>query len=71
VADRYCSNCGHELAQDDRLCPNCGSPVHQTAQVPTPEADVPAPPPPVNKPGGALHHRHRQKRQLKRATDQL
>jgi uncharacterized membrane protein YvbJ len=51
VADRYCSNCGHELAQDDRSCPNCGSPVHQTAQVPTPEADVPVPPPPVNKPG--------------------
>jgi hypothetical protein len=46
VADRYCSNCGHELAQDDRLCPNCGSPVHQIAQVPTPEADVPVPPPP-------------------------
>ena len=27
--------------------------------------------PPVNKPGRALHHRHRQKRQLKRARDQL
>jgi uncharacterized Zn finger protein (UPF0148 family) len=71
VADRYCSNCGHALAQHDRSCPNCGSPVHQTAQVPTPEADVTVPPPPVNKPGGALHHRHRQKRQLKRARDQL
>jgi hypothetical protein len=46
VADRYCSNCGHELAEDDRFCPNCGRPVHETAHVPTPEADVPVPPPP-------------------------
>ena len=51
MADRYCSNCGHELAQDDRLCPKCGSPVHQTAQVPTPEADVPVPPPPRQQAG--------------------
>jgi hypothetical protein len=43
---RYCSNCGHELNQDDRFCPNCGTPVHQAAHVPTPEADVPVPPPP-------------------------
>jgi predicted ester cyclase len=41
---RYCSNCGHELSLEDRLCPNCGSPVHQTARVPTPEADMPGPP---------------------------
>lgn len=53
MADRYCSNCGHELAQDDRFCPNCGSPVHQTAQVPTPEADVPVPPPPRQQAGGS------------------
>src|SRR5215208_7004695 len=46
MADRYCTNCGHELAEDGRFCHNCGSPVHQTAQVPTPEADVPVPPPP-------------------------
>ena len=46
MADRYCGNCGHELAEDDRFCPNCGRPVHETAQVPTPEADVPVPPPP-------------------------
>jgi hypothetical protein len=38
---RYCSNCGHELADDDRFCPNCGNPVHETAHVPTPEADRP------------------------------
>jgi hypothetical protein len=43
---RYCSNCGHELSPEDQFCPNCGSPVHQTATVPTPEADVPVPPPP-------------------------
>src|SRR5215213_823499 len=46
MADRYCTNCGHELAEDGRFCPNCGRPLHQTAQVPTPEADVPVPPPP-------------------------
>ena len=44
MADRYCGNCGHELRQDDRFCPNCGRPVHETAHVPTPEADVPVPP---------------------------
>ena len=43
---RYCSNCGHELSSEDQFCPNCGSPVHETATVPTPEADVPVPPPP-------------------------
>jgi hypothetical protein len=46
VADRYCRNCGHELGDEDRFCPDCGRPVHETAQVPTPEADVPVPPPP-------------------------
>src|SRR5215207_10080771 len=46
MADRYCRNCGHELAEDDRFCPNCGRPVHEAAHVPTPEADVPVPPPP-------------------------
>src|SRR5918997_4816948 len=46
LADRYCRNCGHELAEDDRFCPNCGTPVHKAAHVPTPEADVPLPPPP-------------------------
>lgn len=43
---RYCSNCGHELGDAMQFCPNCGSPVHRTAQIPTPEADVPVPPPP-------------------------
>ena len=43
---RYCGNCGNELDPEDRFCQNCGRPVHQTAQVPTPEADVPVPPPP-------------------------
>ena len=46
MADRYCTNYGHELSEDGRFCPNCGSPVHQTAQVPTPEADIPVPLPP-------------------------
>jgi hypothetical protein len=43
---RYCSNCGHELSPEDQFCPNCGSAVHETATVPTPEADVTVPPPP-------------------------
>jgi hypothetical protein len=25
---RYCSNCGHQLAENDRFCTNCGTPVH-------------------------------------------
>ena len=43
--DRYCRNCGQELQPEDRFCGNCGRPVHATAHVPTPEADVPVPPP--------------------------
>ncbi len=43
--DRYCSNCGQRLLQEDRFCVGCGRPAHETAHVPTPEADVPAPPP--------------------------
>ncbi len=46
-ADKYCRNCGHELGEQDRFCPGCGRPVQATARVPTPEADVPVPPPPV------------------------
>lgn len=46
VANRYCSNCGHELSEDASFCPGCGRPVHEKAHVPTPEADVPVPPPP-------------------------
>ena len=43
--DRYCRNCGQGLQPEDRFCGNCGRPVHDTAHVPTPEADVPVPPP--------------------------
>jgi len=42
--ERYCSNCGHQLKLEDQFCSNCGRPVHQTARVPTPEADIPVPP---------------------------
>src|SRR5215204_920269 len=44
--DRYCRNCGQELQPEDQFCGNCGRPVHATAHVPTPETDVPVPPPP-------------------------
>jgi uncharacterized membrane protein YvbJ len=46
MADRYCRECGHELNPEDQFCPHCGRPVHETARVPTSEADVPTPPPP-------------------------
>jgi hypothetical protein len=46
MADRYCRNCGQELAENGHFCSNCGSPVYEAARVPTPEADVPVPPPP-------------------------
>jgi hypothetical protein len=50
---RYCGNCGNELDPEGRFCQNCGRAVHQTAQVPTPEADVPVPPPPQQEEAGA------------------
>ena len=52
MASRYCSNCGHELNEESRFCPNCGRPAHETAHVPTPEADVPVPPPPSQQQAG-------------------
>jgi hypothetical protein len=42
---RYCSNCGHQLAENDRFCANCGAPVHEAAPVPPAEADRPETPP--------------------------
>ena len=52
MANRYCRNCGHELAENDRFCPNCGTPIQEAAHVPTPEADVPVPPPPGQQQAG-------------------
>jgi hypothetical protein len=45
AGDRYCRNCGQELQPEDQFCGNCGRPVHATAHVPTPEADVSVPAP--------------------------
>ena len=52
--NRYCRNCGHELADDDRFCPNCGTPVHEAARVPTPGADRPVPPIPTTPAYGGI-----------------
>jgi uncharacterized membrane protein YvbJ len=38
MADRYCTNCGQELGQDDKFCTNCGTPMR--------EAGTAAPQPP-------------------------
>jgi hypothetical protein len=46
VAQRYCTNCGAELGDEARFCPRCGRPVHETAAVSTPEADMSVPPAP-------------------------
>jgi hypothetical protein len=56
--DRYCGNCGRELSPEDQFCRNCGRPVHQAARVPTPEADVPVPPPPQREQGIAASPTH-------------
>ena len=52
MAQRYCTNCGAELREEDRFCPSCGRPVHETAALSTPEADVPVPPPPSQRTEG-------------------
>jgi hypothetical protein len=46
MAQRYCTNCGAELREDDSYCSKCGGPLHKVATVSTPEADVLVPPPP-------------------------
>jgi hypothetical protein len=46
VVQRYCTNCGADLREEDRFCPSCGRPVHETAAVSTPDADVSVPPAP-------------------------
>lgn len=53
MVDRHCRNCGNELSPNDRFCSNCGRPVHEVAHVPTPEADVPVPPPPSTQQAGS------------------
>jgi hypothetical protein len=29
LAERYCTNCGHELEPGDRFCTSCGTTVHE------------------------------------------
>lgn len=52
MANRYCGNCGNELSHDAQFCPSCGRPVHETAQVSTPEAQVDVPSPPQGQSAG-------------------
>jgi hypothetical protein len=55
MADRFCRNCGRELAEGARFCTNCGTPVQQAAHIPTPEADTATPqPPPVQQVRGTV-----------------
>ncbi len=44
MAARYCIACGNALAEGGAFCSNCGRPVHETAQVGTPQANVQVPP---------------------------
>ena len=63
--ERFCGNCGHKLSLEDQLCPNCGRPVHQTARVPTPEADMPVPPvETLGEPSGRADYGEHQQRSL-------
>jgi len=52
VTQRYCTNCGNELDPNDAFCASCGKPTHETAAVPTPEADVDVPTPPTQQQAG-------------------
>jgi Tol biopolymer transport system component len=69
---RYCSVCRHELRPEDYLyCPKCGTPLILAAQVPTPEADRPVPPPPQPGAGAPGEPAHQQPAQEQAAQEQL
>jgi Tol biopolymer transport system component len=69
---RYCSICRHELKPEDYLyCPKCGTPLILAAQVPTPEADRPVPPPPQPGAGAPGEPAHQQPAQEQAAQEQL
>jgi hypothetical protein len=55
VEVRYCAYCGHRLEPEARFCSNCGRPVHRSARVPTPEADVPTSQLPTSPPLSPQH----------------
>lgn len=41
--DKYCTNCGQELAADSRFCTGCGIPLSKPPSFYTPETDAPVP----------------------------
>jgi hypothetical protein len=51
MTQRSCTNCGVELGEEHRFCPSCGRPAHETATVPTVEADIQVPPLPSEQSG--------------------
>src|SRR5829696_4529878 len=69
---RYCSICRQELKPEDYLyCPKCGTPLMLAAEVPTPEADRPVPPPPQPGAGSPGEPAHQQPAQEQPAQEQL
>jgi uncharacterized membrane protein YvbJ len=44
MADRFCTNCGQELGQDDKFCTNCGTPMREAGAAAPPQTQQPQQP---------------------------